>query len=50
MALLVMLATLAVCAALTLSQTGLMSLLALVVTVCSRTLSETFAHGADISR
>lgn len=50
LALLVMLATLAVCVALILSQTGLTSLLAFVVTLCSRTLNETFAHGADIGR
>lgn len=49
-ALLVSLATLAAFIALAFSERGLEALLALVVTVCRRTLNETLAHGADLGR
>ncbi|MBI3761089.1 MAG: hypothetical protein HY260_04405, partial [Chloroflexi bacterium] len=48
--LLVALATLAASIALVLSERGLEAVLALVVTVCRRTLDETLAHGADLGR
>lgn len=52
LALIVTAASLVACLtlALTLSGSGIEALLALVVTVCTRTLSETFAHRADIGR
>ncbi len=52
LALLVTFATLAACAVLTLTllQIGAEPMLAFVVTVCSRTLSETVTHRADLGR
>ena len=50
LAFLVVLATLAAFLALAFSERGLAPLLALVVTLCRRTLSETLAHGADLGR
>ncbi|MBI3359568.1 MAG: M56 family metallopeptidase [Chloroflexi bacterium] len=50
LALLVALATLAASIALALSERGLEAVLALVVTICRRTLDETLAHGADLGR
>ena len=47
---LVLLGTLVVWFALALSSTGLEPLLALVVTICRRSLSETVAHGAELGR
>ena len=47
LALLVALAVLFSFSAVALSEHGLEAILALVVTVCSRTLNETLAHGAD---
>ncbi|MEW5987556.1 MAG: M56 family metallopeptidase [Chloroflexota bacterium] len=50
LALLVGLALLAGFCALSLSGRGLIAALALIVTVCQRTLDETLAHGADLGR
>lgn len=52
LALAVTLASLLACLTLifTLSESGLQALLALVVTVCTRTVSETLAHQADLGR
>ena len=47
---LVLLATLSAWLALTLSKTGLESVLALIVTVCRRSVAETVAHGAELGR
>ncbi len=50
LALLVALALFASLCAVALSERGLEAILALVVTVCSRTLNETVAHGTDLAR
>ena len=50
LALLVTFAVLSTLATVVLSEHGLEAVLALVVTVCSRTLHETLAHGEDLAR
>ena len=50
LALLVALALFSSFGAVALSERGLEGILALVVTICSRTLNETLAHGMDLAR